>query len=382
MQCGRISTIIGGLVLTTMVAACSPASGGQADNQPPPDRVQSLAGWHSIGLPDGMVPATLTSDHDVLFIGGSRTTGGTTSPALAALSLDQSTAEPAPIRLTPRTPYGKVAELTSIDAHDGTISAVGVARGGAHSNPRWTVWTGTRHEVVDRPQTFETFGGWDAGALLGVAVDARGPLVAGTWQGPHGLDGAAWRAKGERWVRQSSSPVLQNTADRQVSPRFLESQGDGSVIMNGSVIDLTNGVHQSAVTWRDVNGSWTLTPLPDPGRRSEAWSTACTQTCWSAGFRDDKIAVWSAAGPATIPDLPAGDTDAAKLLVSADRVIIAVSEGKTGRRLIGHDGSWHVYSAPDGAVQSATMFGSRLYLVAGKGDSRTLWARDLSDVLA
>ena len=329
-----------------------------------------------------MVPATLTQGEDALVIGGSRTMDGTTSPALANLPIDGTSVGPSPIRLLPNTPYGKVAELASVSTYDGSIIAVGVARGGAHANPRWTIWTGTPDRVVDRPQTFETFGGWDAGTLLGVAVDARGPLVVGTWQGAHGLDGAVWRTEGERWVRQPSSPPLVNTASRQVSPRFVDQQEDGSVTVSGSVLDLSDGVRQSAASWRDVNGSWTLTSLPDPGQRSEAWSTACHQTCWTAGIRDGKLAVWSADELAAIPDLPAQDSDAAKLLLSADRVIVASSQGETGRLLIGRQGTWRVYTSPDGAVQSAALVGSRLYLVAGEDASRKLWVRDLSDVLS
>lgn len=372
MRRGRLGVVVGGLVLVALIAACSPRHD---------DQVPSLAGWHTVALRDGIVPATLVTNSDALFIGGERTAGATTSPALTYSPLKGNDLAPAPIRLEPRTPYGQVAELTSITLHNRTIIALGAARGGAHANVRWTTWTGTSSKVVDRPQTFETFGGEDAGTLLGVTVDAHGPLVVGTWQGAHGLDGAVWRADGDRWVRRPSPPALQNAATRQVSPRFLDRQEDGSVTVSGSVLDLTDGVRQSAATWRDVNGSWSLAALPDAGQRSEAWSTACRQTCWSAGFRDDQLAVWSTDGLAALPDLPATDTDAAKVLLSADRVIVTASLGDAGRLLVGHDGTWDVYASPEGVVQSAALVGSRLYLVAGKDQSRTLWVRDLNDVL-
>lgn len=367
----RFAAAFIGLVVGGLLGACAVA----------PDRPQSLDGWHQIALPDGMVPSTVVHGNDALFIGGSRVTDGTTSPTLARMPIDGADVGPSLVRLTPGTPYGQVAELMSVAAHDGSIVALGAAHGGAHANVRWTIWTGTPAALVDRPQSFETFGGWGAGALLGVAVDRQGPLVVGTWQGAHGLDGAVWRADGERWVRQPSPAALQNTATRQVSPRFVDPQSDGSVTVSGSLLDLTDGVRQSAVTWRDVKGSWSLSPLPDAGQRSEAWSTACAQTCWSAGIRDGRLAVWSADGLAELPDLPAEDTDTAKVLLSADRVVVVASLDRAGRILIGHDGRWRVYSSPDGAVHSATLVGSRLHLIAGSDRGRRLWVRDLGDVL-
>lgn len=356
------------LGLTMALSACSA----------PPDTPEKLEGWQQLALPGSMAPTTVIHDGDgALLIGGSRVTNGARSPMLVRMPTDGSDAATSVVRLTPTTSYGEIAELTSISTDDGAITALGAARGGAHANIRWTVWTGTAAGLVDREQTFWTFGGWDVGTLLGVVVDAQGPLVVGTWQGAHGLDGAVWRADGTRWVRQPSPPVLRNTATRQVSPRFVDQQDDGSVSVSGSLLDLTNGVHQSAATWREVDGTWSLSPLPDPGQRSEAWSTACAQTCWSAGIRDGRLAVWSADGLAELPDLPAEDTDAAKVLLSADRVVVVASPEGAGRLLVGHDGTWRFYTAPDGAVQSAALIGSRLYLVVGKEAARKLWVHDL-----
>ena len=97
--------------------------------------------------------------------------------------------------LRPSTPYGKVAALISLTGDGRSIVAIGAAHGGAHANFRWTIWTGTAAGVVDRPQTFETFGGQEAGGLLAVAQDREGPLIVGTWQGAYGLDGAIWRPR-------------------------------------------------------------------------------------------------------------------------------------------------------------------------------------------
>ena len=64
-------------------------------------------------------------------------------------------------------------------------------------------------------------------------------------------------------------------------------------------------------------------------------------------------------------------------MLSSDRVVVAASLGDEGRLLVGHDGTWRVYTSPNGAVQSASLVGSRVYLIAGTGESRKLWIRDL-----
>lgn len=345
-----------------------------------PDTPQALDGWHQIMLPDGMLPSSLLVTDDAVLVGGHREAGTDRSPALVSMLIDGPDVDPAEIRLRPTTPYGKVADLVSLTG-DGSLVALGAAHGGAHANFRWTIWTGTTTRLIDRPQTFETFGGWEAGTLLGVASDGRGPLVVGTWQGTYGPEGAVWRAEGERWVRQPTPATLANSRQRQVAPRTVDRQGDGSVVVNGSVIDLTDGVHQSAAYWRDTDGDWTLTVLEDPGRRSEAWSTACSGTCWSVGSRDGSAAIWSNGIRVTIPTLSANDTDTGRALLWHDQVVIAFTSNGSGRLLIGQSGTWRLYSAPDGQLRAAALVGTRLHLVLGSTEATALVVRDLSDVL-
>lgn len=380
VRTGGLLAGLGGLIVGALLTACSagPAEPGE------------LAGWQPLVLPDGMVPATLQVIDDTLLVGGHRVAGAGRTPVLAQSSPDQAGVSLSPIPLTPTTPYGKVADLVSLTGSNGRVAALGAAHGGAHANFRWTVWTGTAGRLVDRPQTFETFGGWDAGTLLGLATDRRGPLIVGTWQGPHGPDGAVWRVEGERWVRQPTAPAMANTAERQVGPRTVSQQADGSVVVNGSVIDLRDGVHQSAAYWRDVDGSWSLTALADPGRRSESWSTACGPVCWSVGGRDGAIAVWAGGRRVEAPDLPIADADTGIVLVSGDRTVVAVTSNGAGRLLVsgadraeGADGAgdWRVYLTPGGPIRDAEVIDTRLYLLTGTPDAARLVVRDLADVL-
>lgn len=362
-----------GLILAlSPLSACSPDS----------DTPQVLDGWQSVALPPGVVASSIGVQDRTVLIGGYLEEGSSRAPFLARIRPADSDPTAERVPLTPTTPYGKVADLTSLTASGDEIVALGAARGGAHANVRWTIWTGGSGRLTDRPQAFETFGGWDAGTLLGVATDRRGPLVVGTWQGTHGPDGAIWRAEGERWQREPTDAALANTSDRQVGPRTVDQQTDGSVVVSGSVIDLGAGVHQQAAFWRDTAGAWSLTMLPDPGKRSDTWSTACAQTCWSVGARDDSLAVWSGRVRQQIPALPVADNDSGRVLLGDDRAVVVASTKSTGRLLIGREGRWHSYSAPDGTVLAAALLGARLLLLTDADPTvGRLWTRDLTDVL-
>lgn len=372
-RCGSAIVVL--TLLATALGSCS------VD----PDSPRRLDGWHRVALPGGMVPSVLLTTDATMTVGGYRRVGTHREPALAGRTLDGPSSDGAdvgfaPVPLTPVTPYGKVADLVSMTGDAGSVVALGAAHGGAHANFRWTIWSGTTAGVVDRPQTFETFGGWEAGTLLGVATDTRGPLIVGTWQGSAGQDGAVWRADGERWVRRPVEAMV-TSADRQVAPRTVSQLPDRSVVVNGSVIALTDGVRQSAATWRDVNGNWTLSLLPDPGGRSEAWSTACDEGCWTVGSRDGAVAAWSDGGRVALPVVAVDDADTARVAAAQDRVVIAASSFGAGRILIGSGDRWRTYTAPDGIPRSVALVGTQLALITGTDEERALWVRDLVGVL-
>ncbi len=374
------------IALALALPACTP-SPEQPAQQPAgrPATPVVLTGWETVDLPGGLTPATVAAVGGDVLVGGSVGAGAERAPALVRGSADGSAPDWQPVPLQPSTPYGKVASLVSLVGDGRSVTALGAAHGGAHANFRWTVWTGTPAGLVDRPQTFETFGGQEAGSLLAVIRDGAGPLIVGTWQGAHGLDGALWRSDGRRWIRQPTPAALANTVDRQVAPSTASGQPDGTVTIDGSVVDLSDGVRQSAAVWRGSGGTWRLSVLPDPGQRSEAWSTTCAgagSDCWTVGSRDDATAVWSDGARASPPELPVDDDDTGVIARHGGRVVAAISTNGQGRLLVGHDGDWRLFTAPDGVVRAATLVGTRLYLVSGPENHAVLSVRDLEDVLS
>jgi hypothetical protein len=368
--------LLAGAVVSTLVL--TPASACSAA----PDDVRQLAGWQTIALPSGMAASTLLPTATSLLVGGFVPSGDHRAPALARLPLDGTEEVPSTVRLVPASPYGKVADLQSLSGTDDSLVALGGAHGGAHGNARWTIWTGSVAGVTDRPQTFETFGGWAAGTLLGLATDAEGPMVLGTWQGTHGPDGAVWRANGDHWTRQPTEPSFISTAERQVGPRTVEQGPGRTVLVSGSVIDLHDGVRQAATYWRDAGGSWLRATLTDAGDRSEAWSTACQEVCWSAGSRDGIVAVWSDGVRQPTPPFSVDDRDTGRVLLTGRHTVIAFSSGGAGRLLVGAQGRWRGYTAPDGRVLAAALIGTRLFCIRSVGDGGgQLWVRDLADLL-
>ena len=152
------------LVLVLVLSACTPAPEQPAQR---PEAPAALAGWDTVHLPGDLIPATVASVGGDVLVGGFVGSGAERAPALARGSADDTSPAWQPVSLRPSTPYGKVASLVSLAGDGRSIVAVGAAHGGAHANFRWTIWTGTPAGVVDRPQTFETFGGQEAGTAAG-----------------------------------------------------------------------------------------------------------------------------------------------------------------------------------------------------------------------
>jgi hypothetical protein len=92
--------------------------------------------WHSVEVPAGFRPASLAPAGDGLFAGGQ--SGGT--PALVRVDGLRAGAA---VDLDPREPAASDADLIWITADGDDLFAVGRWFGGAHSNPRLTMWDGT-----------------------------------------------------------------------------------------------------------------------------------------------------------------------------------------------------------------------------------------------
>lgn len=369
-----------------LLAACSPPIG---DTGPQPSE---LAGWLPVELPEEFRPGSLAADGATLWVGGR--TVDPREPRLARL--DAAGADPtrvASIPLRPVSPYAKNAELVSLAVQGDEVSALGGVRDGAHSNVRWSVWSGTARGLQEFPQGFNTFGGPEAGDLVGIvhpetSPDA-GPVIVGTWSSRHGLDAASWLRRGHRWDRQpASGTVLASSATEQTSPRAAISYGSQVVVL-GSVLELGPDIRQAATvwTWPSRTQRWARAVLPDAGRGSEALAASCnTDTCWVFGQVDEQAAAWvtDSGDRHRVPDLPASGlraTDGAAAFRVAGHVGAIFSDGIGGRLLLQTDRGWRLFSTPAGSVGPAVAVGNRIYVVVEDGERSRLWSCDLTDAL-
>jgi hypothetical protein len=367
------------MVLVTLLvfSACSVA--------PSPGASSRTLDWSAVELPDGLHPSSLAVAGESLLVGGRSATGGE-HPGLVTVTADGTVT---PLSLQPTSPYAKTADLASLATDGRTVYALGKAHGGAHSNFRWTTWQGSASKgLVEYPQSFSTFGGWEAGGLLDVVLTTDGPAIAGSWSSPDGtgLDAAVWELDGKLWKRQESAGgALANTRDVQVAPRAAAATGP-TMIISGSVITFPDGVQQSAAAWTrsGTTGPWQLVRLPDPGKTSEALSTACADPCWIAGHADGQVALWrlaadgSAAREAVLPRQPV-DVDGPgprAIVVHGRPAVLSSIDGKTAL-LLSDERGWTTIAGPDGAVQDATVLGDRLYAAIDDGAGSRLWVAAL-----
>src|SRR5215207_16570 len=230
-----LATVLLGVAIT--VTACS------EDKATPPPAVA----WTKVDLP--AEPVVLTGQGTDLLI-GLRDRGAKIVPRLLLQKQDGDRQE---IKVEPKSPYAFEATWQSI-AYDGRrLLALGGASGGAHSNTRWTVWTGSASTLTEHPQEFNTFGGQTAGALYAALITPGGEALAGSWGGQAGLDAAIWLPQGDKWNRQDSTKTaLRSTPALLVGPSFGTTAGRQLVLVGSQVRLAPNVVQQEAAVWRST----------------------------------------------------------------------------------------------------------------------------------
>ncbi|MDQ1536257.1 MAG: hypothetical protein QOE58_650 [Actinomycetota bacterium] len=340
--------------------------------------------WSKVILPRGIEPVTLAASGTQLLVGGS-TASGRVKPRLLRIAPNGSYGE---VPLIPHGAYAFEARWRSIVSDGRRVIAVGGAPGGAHSNTRWTTWTGTSAGMTESAQPFDTFGGWGAGDLIGPVMTGskqREPAIVGSWQGAKsGLDAAIWLPRGDRWVRQpSAGSALESTRDLLVGPRSVTSAGAG-ILLSGSALHLVGGLaRQSAAVWRStsVNQGWTRVDLPSSGRTSEAVSADCHgQNCVVAGYVDGAVALWRLSGSVavrilSVPHAASSPRSSILAPMAAGGLIIdVVSAGRNGLLLIGGDRSWARFQGPAGEPVSSALVGGWVYVIGRSATGlATLW---------
>jgi hypothetical protein len=347
--------------------------------EPPTLLVEELA-WTRITFAANVTPSSLAPTGSSLLVGGRGSMGGN-HPVLFHVGI---TGVVRPVPLRPNSPYAKVADLSSLASDGPRVFAIGEAHGGAHANFRWTAWSGSVQALTEHPQTFETFGGISAGALLDIVATTDGPVIAGSWSSAdaRGLDVAIWLPRGRTWQRQDSAGgALANRDDLQVAPRAAAAFGP-TMIIAGSVITFGDGVQQTAAiwTWRRRDAAWELTRMPEPGGRSEALSSQCADRCWVSGHVDGQLALWrtgrgEVARETTLPEAPIDvDGPGPRTIIAAGRPGILFGHSGVNRLLLQDESGWRTLTAPDGRVLDALLIGTRLYTIVGD----SLWFADLS----
>jgi hypothetical protein len=260
---------LGLAVALLSVAGCTP----EAPPSPPTSTASGSSGpvtsWSTVPLPKGVEPRTVTAMGERLLVGG-QGAGTRSRPRMVMLDATGTATE---VPLKPISGYAFEARWLSV-ATDGTrVIAIGAANGGAHSNGRWTTWSGSATGIAEVPQSFYAFGGYGAGELVDAVVTPAGKALVGSWGGAKaGLDGAVWLSSGPAWIRQDSAgTALESTAERLVGPRSATADG-GGLLVAGSTLNLATGsVAQRAALWRStrLGSGWRRLDLPKAGRSSE-----------------------------------------------------------------------------------------------------------------
>ena len=278
------------------------------------------------------------------------------------------------VPLVPSEPYAASARIVSATSAGGQLYLIGGRAGGAHGNTRWTVWDGpAAGPVTSRPQEFFTFGGQDAGPLLGTVVVGGRPIIVGSRGGNAGPDAALYAADGEVWHQLDTPPALHSANGVVLGFTAVTASGSTIVVAGDSVQSTEAGVVQTpALYYGTVGGDWRRVDLPVPSGTTglrHATGVACEgDTCWVAGWAQHPI-VWEVSltdgvvGPtATLAgDKPADDPTALVAIVEG-RPLVLTNASTPSAALSCGDG-WTSVAAPAQATAVAGVGGDS-YVVA------------------
>ncbi len=273
--------------------------------------------WRQVE-PGTLQPASLAGAGDQLLVGGS--TSG--APAMAVIT---AIGQASLLALHPDGPEAEAAELVKLAVHGDQVQALGTMISGAHSNPRWTVWDGSlaANSMTSHPQEFFTFGGHDAGPLLGVDWVAAQPTILGSRTTASGARAALYQSTGPTWRESSEGPAeLASTKTSQLGFSALASSGEQLVIAGDEVL-LTQPLQQRPLVWvGSPGGAWTRLEPTIAGVQgsglARAQAVTCSAdggTCWVAGWVHRQLLTWTittganpSVGPAEAPTRSATGT--------------------------------------------------------------------------
>jgi hypothetical protein len=404
---GRMSRHRAGRRLVALALAGTIAATGCTSSTPDPGC--SFPAWRVVQIPAGMTPLSLTAAGSLVLIGGSSpaisptgTSGnppvsGTDerTPTLLQLAGADTTATAVP--LDPQSPYGRLAQLEFLGTDGTRIAAVGTATGGAHLNPRWSVWTGSASGLTEQPQPMQTFGGWNAGSLTALAYDRSGPLLVGSWSADGGgIGGALWTQSGADWRRTASALPLTGTPADRFLPTGIGTLDTKILVVGFTVAQAGGATSLRPTLWTgDRAGHWQLRAMPDGGAGGVASGIACAAgTCWVPGRIGDRLTLWQVGSAAANPTgsvvggtdptstitevaglpvvpLPPGDDTAT---AATDGAVLVVAVGSAGRLLWRTGGgAWNEIASPAPDLRAASVANGRVTAITGTEVAAQLW---------
>lgn len=327
-------------------------------------------GWTSVPL-DGE-PVTLTATVDRVLVG----TSGDAGPGLVWVAADGSTTRAG---VSAHSGYAREGRWLGVAERDGRLVALAGARGGAHANVRWTFWRGDPTGLAEVPQPFETFGGWGAGTLAGVAAEETGAVILGSWQSATaGLEPTVWRlAPNSAPTRISSTgTALGNGPLTLHQAHGIATTGTLTVIA-GSTTHLGDPIASTPTIWvaRD-SGPWHAYVFDEPGSVEAigCGASTCLAVGRSAGilraWAVDRTGVRDAAAPRLPLTANPGPSAPAFL---GDQAWVAVPTAEGTRLLHWAAGAWSDNPGPPGSPTAVSATAAAVWVVSSAGASSTLW---------
>lgn len=297
------------------------------------------------------------------------------------------------IRTTPATGYGKQAEFIMAAVADNRISAFGQAYGGAHSNPRPTLWRGSTAGLVEHEQPITLLGGEDAIGQAAESATRSLALIVGSWDPPGARYGAAtWTSRdGVHWTRHSTPPGMASGPGEQTSALGVTDRSGGFLAAGQSL----TGTGTVPLAWTSSNGAtWLRTALPLGATSDMRGATAVAPVCGSTSCvlignstsAPSRLLCWklplhgSAAVGATVAAEGPGGSLVEPLQATIDRGTVEVLARIDGRvRLFSvtpECAGWHETALPAHAqIAALAVLGGRLVIATTGTTASRLWTR-------
>lgn len=279
------------------------------------------------------------------------------------------------VPLVPTEPYAASARIVAATSYGARLYLIGGRAGGAHENTRVTVWDGpVAGPVTSHEQGFFTFGGHDAGPLLGTVIVDGAPLIVGSRGGVAGADAALYAVDGEVW-HQLDTPAALRSANSVVLGFTAATAVGSTIVIVGDMVHATESgaVQTPALFYGSVGGDWHRVELPVQASHGvrHATGVACTgTTCWVAGWTEHPV-VWEVSladgtigETVMLPGDHSGSDDPAAITAIVGGRPLLVTNASSRSAAIRCPSGWMAVTAPEAATAVAAI-GPDAYVVAG-----------------